>query len=145
MNDLGGAIKMIASLPAAKAGSVVDTMSNGGKLTCICDKKKLLDITDVETVCTPYVKGIDRTCVECRKDVKGLCKVLCAGCKEVIAFVAPGKDEDGFVRVPGAVYHVVDCPTCNPDRFSKKEVVTIFAEKASYMKRVKGISLDHWL
>lgn len=63
---------------------------------------------------------IDRTCKECRTNFnkEQLCPIVCVGCKEVIAMLTPGKDlKTGFERKPNHVYHILECPKCNPDKF----------------------------
>jgi len=64
-----------------------------------------------------------------RKTVKGMCPIVCIQCREVVSWLAPGKDDDGFVREKGKLYHIKFCPQCEPEQFDGKEVVTELVEK----------------
>lgn len=50
--------------------------------------------------------------VEFRK----LCRIVCVGCREVVAVLEPGKEKTGFVWKAGSCLHVAECPVCTPKR-----------------------------
>jgi len=68
------------------------------------------------------------------KDVKDLAKVACIGCAKVVAYLNAGLDKDGFLLEPGKIYHIVDCPSCNPAKFAGTVVETPLVEKQIYLK-----------
>jgi hypothetical protein len=61
------------------------------------------------------VNYIDLLCGDCRKEFKGFPRLVCLGCRELVAFIKPGKEPTGFVFEPGRHYHVVSCPKCDND------------------------------
>lgn len=69
-----------------------------------------------------------------RKDVAGMCPVVCIRCREVVSWLAPGKDEEGFQREKGKLYHIQHCPKCDPEAFEGKEVATELIEKQLWRK-----------
>lgn len=61
----------------------------------------------------------DYTCQECRDTFSKMkvCTIICTGCKDVIARMEPKKDKTGFETKPNQIYHILDCPKCNPEKF----------------------------
>jgi len=141
---LGDAIQEMIKIPKKifTDGETFDRET--GKLRCACGKK-LLDASETRITITPYIRGYDRLCTDCIPLVKGMCGVMCMGCREIISYIAPGKDEDGFVREPNKIYHVKDCPQCNSERFKNKSAFSILAEKAVFLNKTKGIPFSKWL
>jgi len=140
---LANAIQYWVKKPV-KIHTDLNSIDKSGFTICSCGKKRI-GPEEIQTLVTPFSRACDRTCDDCKKLVKGLCPIVCVGCKEVIAYLQPGKDEDGFIRERGKTYHVKDCPQCNPSRFSKtKDGSSILAEKAVFLNKTKNIPLTHW-
>ena len=96
-----------------------------GFFTCkTCGKQtpynQLKLIEDINGPVTDFI------CDECRKtfDKMKVCIIACLGCKDVIARMEPKKDKTGFETKPGKVYHIIDCPKCNPEKYSEKDKAT---------------------
>ncbi len=54
----------------------------------------------------------DKCGVENMKDLGSVARIVCTGCREVVAMVEPFKEKSGFEWKPGGFYHVIDCPSC---------------------------------
>lgn len=95
-----------------------------GFFTCkVCGKQTPL--TEIKHINTRVVNNVvDATCKECRRqfNLEQLCKIVCVGCKEVIALVPPKKDpKTGFTMHPNTTYHIMHCPKCHPELFKEKD------------------------
>lgn len=59
---------------------------------------------------------MDCVCESCAaanaKDLAKAARIVCVGCREVVAMVEPFKEKNGFVWKPGGFYHVMECPRC---------------------------------
>lgn len=141
---LAEAINVVNSLPKPKFETFEAAQESKGQAKCAC-KQKWISITEIRPVVTPLgIEGTDSTCAECLKTVKGMCPIFCAGCREVVSYLAPGKDPDGFERERGKIYHIRDCPKCNPDKFDVEDgeaVETILVEKEAHMRVVRKMKL----
>ena len=127
----------LQSMPKPKIETFDEGLAIHGKCRCAACKK-IMDVSEIKPVVSHLMAGVDNTCDDCRKLVVGLCPVMCATCKEIVSHVAPEKNSDGFQTMAGQIYHIVDCPACNNDKFDGKEVETIFVEKQAYMRVVLG-------
>lgn len=87
------------------------------RITCGCGRRRLFQ----DMITAPYTGAVANVvtmlCKNCpaaeRKELLRHSRLVCAGCKEQIAFIEPGKDpKDGFVWEPGKWYHVNECPSC---------------------------------
>jgi hypothetical protein len=74
----------------------------------------LIPVSEATIVTTSQTTAIDSVCVKCAPLFKGLAKIVCLTCRQVVACVQPHKDASGFEFKPGAYYHVAVCPTCTP-------------------------------
>lgn len=71
-------------------------------------------------------------CPRCRKEFGDFARVICLKCHKIVTRVQPGMTPDGFVVAPGAILHVRECPTCQPNvQFST------FVEAEAF-ERLKG-------
>jgi len=66
---------------------------------------------------TDLTKGaIDAVCAKCSQDyakeLKGMWRLLCGGCNEVVGIREPEKAKAGFAFEAGKSYHVAGCPIC---------------------------------
>ena len=93
-----------------------------GFFTCkTCGKQtpysQLKIIQDIHGPVTDYI------CDECRNEFEKMkvCTIVCVGCKDVIARMEPKKDKTGFETKPGNIYHILDCPKCNPNKYKEKD------------------------
>lgn len=141
--ELKTAIEFLSSLPKKELAHPADHIYESGYLKCFCNKKQL-KYGEHEHIQTPYVRGLSRVCDECKKEVKGMCPVMCVGCREIIAFLPPDKDDDGFERKPNYTYHVKHCPQCAPEKHKNRESCCILAEKAVFLKNTKNVPLNRW-
>lgn len=129
--------------PLNKPTHLADVKNFKGLIRCSCGKK-MLEPDEHKVLTTSFTKGVDRTCRECKKMLNDMCPILCCGCREIVAYLPPGIDEDGFVKLKNTIYHVRDCPSCNPTKYNNKNAYCILAEKAIFLKHTKGIPLSRW-
>ncbi len=98
----------------AKVGTVAIPQRS---VCLICKKHKpVTDMVRIPT--TGVVKGVmDCFCSACAKEhpkeVSALARIVCAGCREVVAAVEPFVERTGFPWVAGRFYHVSECPVCS--------------------------------
>lgn len=60
--------------------------------------------------------------------------IACAECKRVVAWQRPIEEKaTGFRTYPGKLYHISDCPSCNPTKFTS-ETKTELLEKIIWLK-----------
>lgn len=69
-----------------------------------------------------------------RASVRGLIPVVCIRCREVVGWLEPGRDRDGFVLQKGVPVHIHCCPKCEPEKFAGKEVAAPLIEKQLFLK-----------
>jgi len=131
---------LLQSMGKPKFETFEQGLAHNGEVRCAC-KKKIMPISDIRPVKSKFLDGTDSTCKECLKLIQGMCPVMCASCREVVAYLEPGKDPDGFKRLADEVYHIEDCAQCNPDKFEGKEVETILVEKKAYMRVCRNMNL----
>lgn len=70
----------------------------------------------------------DCLCESCRREyadeIRKVGRLVCVGCREVLALVEPGKEKrGGFVWEPGRCYHVANCPACAKEKIDHSPVV----------------------
>lgn len=86
---------------------------------------------------TGVVRNVmDCVCTSCSIDyateLKNVPRLACAGCREIIAILEPGKESrGGFVWEGGKCYHVAECPACNRKCANGSPVI----EKLLFYKR----------
>ena len=81
---------------------------------------KQVPISQMRTINSKIKENIlDPICDECREEFKRMktITIACLGCNEVIARMEPKKYKTGFETKAGEIYHIADCPKCNPERF----------------------------
>jgi hypothetical protein len=110
-------------------------LRDGDAITCP-SSGRVYDAQEVERLNNGYFEILNTIHPDLRKDLKGLAKVACVQCREVVAFLSPGKDKDGFVIEPEKIYHIHYCPRCEPDKFrvEGQAVVTELIEKTIFLK-----------
>jgi len=104
------------------------------KCSC-CSKKKTLEFFP-RLAPTALTRGsMDIICDVCAKayaaELKQLCRLVCAGCSEVITIFQPGAARGGFVFRSGGVYHVANCPVCKdppPKKSTVLEMILFYRE-----------------
>jgi hypothetical protein len=84
------------------------------------NKKQAQEMARIAT--TGAVTNVqDCICLACAKEnlkeFSRIARIICAGCREVVAMVEPFKEPNGFIWRPGAYYHAAECPVCTK-RFS---------------------------
>lgn len=100
---------------------------NSGFYVCKgCGKK--VDGSHLMTFETSLLKGNAKAfgflCEECQREFnkEKLPVIVCLKCHEIITFAKPNKDKkSGFEFKRGNAYHMVDCPSCNPDKYMPKD------------------------
>ena len=128
-------LKNIASLSKEEAIRLFgkDNLQEGFFTCKTCGKRTPL--SEMGVVSSQVLDNIlDPICNECRKEFNKMkvCLIACIGCKEIIARMEPKKYKNGFETNPGHVYHIADCPKCNPNKFidaSKPTPSSIIEEK----------------
>lgn len=132
----------LQKLPRPKYENIDDWLNTTGQIICSCPKKKAFPVSQVQIIDTGYLKVIDRTCPNCEKDMpKDWARVICIGCKEVVARIKPGTNNRGFKIEPYKSYHIEDCPRCNPDKYNNKVVESRLIEEIVWSKRNPKIQI----
>lgn len=115
-----------------------------GRVKCLCGKKFIgpeeLSVIRTSVSVPPMtvdVEAANTCCLECRHELEGQCPVVCMKCRQLIAYMKPGREANGFTRVKGKVYHAFRCPFCDEEMMQraidgKPEVQLV--EKMIYMK-----------
>lgn len=62
----------------------------------------------------PFIGQPDQMCGECLRTYADTAKVICRGCKAVVARLQPKMLESGFYIRPHALLHVSRCGVCSP-------------------------------
>jgi DNA-directed RNA polymerase subunit RPC12/RpoP len=120
-NQIKELIDIANNLTVEKAAELLGPQSvQEGFYTCkTCGKK--VNRSDIIIIEDPIVgHATDPICAECKAefDKMKVSTIVCIGCKEVIARVEPKKYTTGFEMKAGHIYHIADCPVCNPEKFS---------------------------
>lgn len=108
-------------------------IDKNGCINCACGEKRIPTQECRVFTTDANVSVIDRTCDECKPNVKGMCAIVCTKCKDVVAYVAPGKSDSGFVMEAGKTYHVDRCPQCDPESFKGRTVKQLTIEEYLYL------------
>jgi hypothetical protein len=81
---------------------------------CICDK--LLNATEHTLRRHSGVVNFEEClCPDCRKEFDGFVRVVCLGCKSLVALQKPDRLSTGFEFKRGGCVHVQKCPSCSPN------------------------------
>lgn len=64
------------------------------------------------------VNYTDLLCADCRRQFDGYPRIVCLGCRELMGFMAPGRQATGFEFVRHRHYHIASCPRCSPQSHS---------------------------
>ena len=90
-----------------------------GFLTCkYCGKR--IPISKMKLVNSSVKHNIlDPICDECFNEFSKMkvVSIACLGCNEIIARMNPKKYKSGFETKSGNIYHIMDCPSCNPKKW----------------------------
>jgi hypothetical protein len=126
--------KVAQNYPLSKAAQEHRRKIQSGELIECPRSKVLYDSKEVETIQDQIGPVINRLHPKLRSEVKGMIPVVCIQCREVVSWVPPGKDKDGFETKAGDIVHIYCCPACEPEKFIGKEVETPFIEKQLFLK-----------
>jgi hypothetical protein len=78
---------------------------------CICDK--LLNAAEHTARRYSGIVNFEECfCPDCRKEFEVFVRVVCLGCKTLVALQKPGKVATGFEFKRGTCVHVEKCPAC---------------------------------
>lgn len=115
----------IGKVSIDKLKSIVNPKDiNEGFFVCkSCGKR--IPLSQMKTIKSKVKDNIlDPICDECRNvfNKAKVITIVCLGCNEVIARMEPKKYKTGFETKSGNIYHILDCPKCNPDKYSKMKV-----------------------
>ena len=107
------------------------------KLLCPCCENRfaisLMPLIKHTGIVGPVVDCLCRCChKEHGPEFARLVRVVCAGCREVVAVVSPGKERSGFVWREGGYVHVAECPACTRNPELRESPI---AEKLAFYKR----------
>lgn len=105
--------------------------------TCSCCKMTKVYSSFPVLPPTDLTKGaVDAVCKTCNetytKELKGLWRLLCGGCNEVVGIREPGPAKAGFIFEPGKCYHVASCPICEsppPEKSPILEMVLFYRQR----------------
>ncbi len=106
-------IDVLASMPApVRRGKV---LLPGDTMTCLCGKKKLW--SSMPLLDTGVLKAFDHICAGCDRlrDMAGMAKIVCVGCRQVIARIDPYTTPSGFNIRKDRCYHIQKCDACDPE------------------------------
>ncbi len=116
--EFGDALRVIREAGKSKGPVAIPEL-----FTCACGKDKKLEAMPVIKSTGVVERVVDKVCPECRKDYAKMGRIVCCGCREVVALVEPHKEKTGFVFRPGGFYHVLNCPKCVGRMFEKSDIV----------------------
>lgn len=106
---------------------------------CVCqacgNKRPLQEMARIPS--TRVIANVqDCVCIKCaqadHKEFTKVARIVCIGCKEVVAMVEPFKERTGFQWTAGGFYHVVECPNCSK-QFAMKQ--SHILEKICFYKK----------
>ena len=127
-------LQIARDLPLSQRGkNTTDLTMQGGEVTCP-HSKKLYDASEIEILHDQIGPVRNLLHPSLRSDMQGMCPVVCIKCREVVAWIKPGRDSDGFVTEPDKLYHIHHCPQCEPEAFIGKEVATELIEKQLFLQ-----------
>jgi hypothetical protein len=91
----------------------LETAVPAGMFRCVrC--RRLTPWTEVRYLHTGILWVTDTLCPACRPEFDRMATIVCAGCKTVVARLAPYHDrKSGFRTLAGVCYHILECPLCN--------------------------------
>lgn len=107
------------------------TFDNPELVKCGCGKFRPIETMAIRD--SGVLKYVDNVCPDCAGQDKGMARIICAGCRTVVARMAPHKDKNGFKVEAGKCYHVDQCPGCNP-KLEKSMII----EKVIYARKLGG-------
>ena len=83
---------------------------------CVCGKWQPNSLMEeINSGVVTALSNVCRGCVDgCRHD-RETARIICTGCRRVIARIAPHKDPTGFKFEANRCYHVMACPGCKTD------------------------------
>lgn len=115
-------LKELANLDKASVVKIFgkDNVQDGFFTCKTCGKQT--PISEMGIVSSQVLDNIlDPICNECREEFKKMkvVSIACIGCKEIIARMEPKKYKNGFETKAGHIYHIADCPKCNPEKYNK--------------------------
>ncbi len=124
--------KLLKDTPLSKRAQ---ELRDGTLVTCPVSGK-VYEAAEVQRLNNGYFEILNTIHPEMRKDFRDLCPVACIQCREVVAFLSPGTDKDGFTVEKGKIYHIHYCPKCEPEKFKVPDqaVVTELIEKSIFLK-----------
>lgn len=89
------------------------TWDNAGLIKCACGKWQ--KAVEMPIRFTGVLNIVDNVCPQCAGQDKGMARIVCARCKQVVARMKPHRDQHGFTYREGVYYHVEECPGCVPE------------------------------
>lgn len=77
----------------------------------------------------------EKCAVEYAEDLRKLARIVCVGCREVVALLEPFKEpRGGFEWEARRCYHIADCPVCSGD---PRQTASHVIEKIQFYKANK--------
>ena len=131
-NNLQNFIEQLDKLP--EPGSQTDDASTF--VTCACGQK-LIPRTEVKQFTSAVGVIEDKICDSCFEQVPEFCPIVCSNCAVVVARLEPGENKRKFKLEPKKVYHIRDCPVCNPQKYQNAVVESRLIEEELYEKANK--------
>lgn len=113
-DNLKKELELLAKLGPPKV--YVPPQFDDGQTQCICGQwKPNAELEEVDSGIVMALSNVCRSCVEGRKLDRETARIVCVGCRRVVARVAPCKDTTGFRFEANRCYHIQSCPVCNSD------------------------------
>lgn len=101
------------------------------RIRCACGGD--VDISVAKVYHTGVIKACEVVCPGCVKQFKGLSRIVCCSCKQIVGWLKPHKDQSGFEYKPDVTYHEEICGFCHMGA----ESATII-EKFLYNRQKQG-------
>jgi hypothetical protein len=141
-------IKFLSNTDKSKESAINifgESNVNDGYFTCKgCGKQ--VSNADLKIFNSNVVKGITaKLCKDCWDYVvkEGGVFLVCMKCKEIRKIMEPFKNQySGFEFKKGGIYHLEDCPVCNPEKFVKdnnEPIPMVIIEEAIYNRKLNEI------
>jgi hypothetical protein len=128
--ELRQMVNALSSLP-----KVPHVPTGDETVQCLCGRDVPLSVLTM--LDTGVVQARNNVCADCkegRREDRKLSRIVCVGCRAVVARMVPHKDVDGFVFEADRNYHIERCSVC-----SEGLTESLLLEKKIWQRR-RGIS-----
>jgi hypothetical protein len=112
------------------------------QMRCACGKWK--PVTEMTLRYSGVVPYMDNVCRGCPIGKDAMAKLVCSGCKTLVARLTPHKDKSGFRYIGDHCYHIDECAICKDKKAAAGDEgalarPSIIIEKVIFLRdKVKG-------